>query len=318
MRFRFLILLLLTLSPLRADEIILVIGAPGDADFGAKFEEQAAHWTSAAGKAEAEVHTLRDLESLKKQLASSAPRKSPEPLWIVLLGHGTFDERTAKFNLAGPDLTAADLAAALKESARPLVIIDASAASAPFIKELAGPERVIITATKSGFEESYAYFGSYLATAINDPEADLDRDGGVSVLEAFLFASKEVADFFVAGGRIATEEAVLEDNGDGLGTPASWFRGVRATRTPKKDALPDGLRANQIHLVPSEAELALSSEIRAERDRLEMAVFQLREKKATLDEETYYADLEKLLLELSRLYESASGSADGTTPPGDS
>jgi hypothetical protein len=308
----------LAASSLAADEVILVVGAPGDDDFGAKLEEQATHWNTAAERVQAEIHTLRDLESLKKQLTTSATKKSADPLWIVLIGHGTFDERSAKFNLAGPDLSAADLAAALKDSARQLVIIDTSAASAPFIKELDGPDRIIVTATKSGFEESYAYFGQYLATAIGDPKADLDRDGGVSVLEAFLFASKEVADFFVAGGRIATEEAVIEDNGDGLGTPASWFRGVRATKTPKEGALPDGLRSNQIHLIPSAAELALSPEIRAERDRLEMAVFQLREKKATFDEDAYYAELEKLLLELSRLYESASETPSTERLPGDS
>ncbi len=310
---RILFLILLTLSSLAADEILLVVGAPGDDEFGKKFEEQAAHWQTAAEKALAETHILRDLEALKNQASTSAQKESPEPLWIVLIGHGTFDERGAKFNLAGPDLSAADLAAALKDNARPLVIIDTSAASAPFLKELSGPGRVIITATKSGFEESYAYFGQYLATSIADEKADLDRDGGVSVLEAFLFASKSVADFFTVGGRIATEEAVIEDNGDGLGTPASWFRGVRATKTPKADALPDGLRSNQIYLVPSPAELALSPETRAERDRLEMAVFQLREKKSTLDDDAYYAELEKVLLELSRLYEAAPG-----TTPGDS
>jgi len=299
------IIALTAFSPLRADEVILVVGAPGEDAFGAKFEEQAAHWNSAAEKAGAEVRTVRDLEALRARVVESAAGETDRPLWIVLIGHGTFDERAAKFNLAGPDLTAADLAEWLKETQRPLVLLDTSAASAPFLKALAGPNRVVVTATKSGFEESYAYFGQYLATAIDDPDADLDRDGGVSVLEAFLFASKGVADFFASGGRIATEEAIIDDNGDGLGTPASWFRGVRATKNPSKDALPDGLRSGQVHLVPSAAERALSPGIRAERDRLEMAVFHLREKKASLGEDAYYGELEKLLLELSRLYESA-------------
>ena len=108
----FIPIVFLAASSLSADEVILVVGAPGDDDFGAKFEEQAGHWNSAAETASAEVHTLRNLETLEKQLATSVARKTVDPLWIILIGHGTFDERAAKFNLAGPDLSAGDLAAA--------------------------------------------------------------------------------------------------------------------------------------------------------------------------------------------------------------
>ena len=49
--------------------------------------------------------------------------------------------------------------------------------------------KVIITAAKSGHELNFARYGQYLAEAIADPRADLDKDGQVSLLEAFLTAS---------------------------------------------------------------------------------------------------------------------------------
>ena len=49
-------------------------------------------------------------------------------------------------------------------------------------------------------------------------------DGGVlseeaGALEAFLFASRKTTEFYKAENRLATEHALIEDNGDGLGTP---------------------------------------------------------------------------------------------------
>jgi hypothetical protein len=49
----------------------------------------------------------------------------------------------------------------------------------------------------------------------------------------------------------------------------------------------------------------MPAELRAKRDRLELEVETLREKKASLAEEEYYSQLEQLLVELARLYEPA-------------
>ena len=40
--------------------------------------------------------------------------------WLVFIGHGTYDGHAAKFNLRGPDISAEELAAALKPCQRPL------------------------------------------------------------------------------------------------------------------------------------------------------------------------------------------------------
>jgi hypothetical protein len=138
---------------------------------------------------------------------------------------------------------------------------------------------------------------------LGDLAADLDKDGQTSLLEAFLMASRRVKEFYEEEGRLMTEHALLDDNGDGLGTPPDWFRGIRATKTAKDGAALDGLRAHQFHLVRSETEMKLSAATRARRDELELSIARLRDAKRTMDEEEYYQKLEGLLFELARLYD---------------
>ena len=245
-----------------------------------------------------------DRERLKQALEAEVKEGAAE-LWIVLVGHGTFDGKEAKFNLRGPDLAAGDLGEWLKPFRRPLAIIDTSSASAPFLIKLAAPGRVVVSSTRSGNEQNYARFGKFFAEAIADPKSDLDKDGQVSLLEAFLSASQRTTEFYKTEGRLATEHALIDDNGDGLGTPAEWFRGVRATKQAKDGATLDGTRAHQFHLVRSAAELQLPPEARARRDALEVKLARLREAKAKLPEAKYYEELEKLLLELAAVYEGA-------------
>ena len=103
-----------------------------------------------------------------------------------------------------------------------------------------------------------------------------------------------------------TEHALLDDNGDGQGTPADWFHGVRATKKAKDGASLDGPRANQFHLVLSAEEQALPAAVRAQRDALELAVVRLRDAKSQMPEADYYRQLEVILLELARLLSSQS------------
>lgn len=290
-------------------DLLVVVGAPGTEEFGKAFEAAAKAWEGAGQRGEASVTVIgreakgsQDLAKLEESITKTGPTGSV-PLWIVLLGHGTFDGREAKFNLRGKDLTATQLSAWLEEFTRPIAIINCSASSAPFIKKLTKTGRVMITGTKSGSEDSYARFGEHLAQSINASEADLDRDGGTSLLEAFLAAAKGVEEFYEKEGRIATEQSLIDDNGDGFGTPAAWFRGVRAVRKAKDDAELDGLRAHQFHLVPSEADRNLSPEVRKERDALETQIFALRAKKDSMEETAYYQALEKIARQLAKLYE---------------
>lgn len=291
--------------------LIVVAGAPGEAGFGAQFHEWAARWEKAAERSGAGFKAIglddsptNDLDRLREVLAAE-PKTGPADLWLVLIGHGTFDGKEARFNLRGPDLTAGELAGWLGTFGRTLVLIDTSSSSAPFLARLSATNRVTVTATRSGYEQNYSRFGDYLSQAITQPEADLDKDGQTSLLEAFLSASHQVEDFYRSEGRLATEHALLDDNGDGLGTPAEWFRGVRAIKRATENAPLDGARAHQIHLVPSDQERTLPAAIRRKRDELELAVVRLRDRKGHLAEAEYYQQLERILIELAKLYESA-------------
>jgi hypothetical protein len=290
--------------------IIVVVGASGEEEFGTVFTQSARRWEEASAKAEAHftavgltnVHATNDALMLKQSLDRESTNTSAE-LWLVFIGHGTWDGKEAKFNLRGPDVSATELVEWLRAFTRPIAIINSASASAPFVKVLSHTNRVVITSTRSGAEENYARFGRYMSESIAAPAADLDKDGQTSLLEAFLIASRRVNEFYKAEGRLATEHALLDDNGDGLGTPADWFRGVRAVKTPPQGAAIDGLHAHQWHLVRSAAEQSLNPEQRRKRDTVELEISKLRQRKAQMKEDEYYSALEKLIVELAPLIE---------------
>jgi hypothetical protein len=290
--------------------VIVVVGAAGTPEYESLFQKAADQWQAAAAKGNAyfhligrgEVGTESDRERLHKTLLQEG-QLSTAPLWIVFLGHGTDDGREARINLRGPDFTAKELADWLAPFHRPLAIVNGASSSGSFINHLSGKNRVVVTATRSGSESNYSRFGQYLAAALQDPEADLDRDGQVSLLEAFLSASHHVAEFYRSESRLATEHALLDDNGDKVGSSADWFQGTRAVKRAKDGALADGIRAHQWHIIPSEQERNISSQVRQRRDQLEQSLAALLDQKSKLGEEEYYQRLEKLMLELARLYE---------------
>lgn len=293
-----------------APTVLIVVGAPGEEKYGSPFAQWAEVWRQTASKSGAKELVIgldpagetHDIDRLKRAL-SDEPKEAAQELWLVLIGHGTFDGKQAKFNLRGPDFTAAEFAAWLRPFKRPVAVINCASASGPFINELSGPGRVIVTATRSGYEQNYARFGEYIAEALKSPSADLDKDNQVSLLEAFLLAAHRVNEFYAAEGRLATEHALIDDNGDGRGTPADWFRGVRVVKKAAEGGSPDGARAHQWHLIRSDEEQLLSPELRAKRDQLELSLVRLREQKTSLTPDAYLRKLEELMLQLARIYE---------------
>jgi hypothetical protein len=275
--------------------VFVLVGAAGEEEFGKQFAEAAGKWEKVAGAAQAKLVSIgrsaetNDLARFKAALEAEAKVGAGE-VWLVLLGHGTFDGKEARFNLRGPDLSATELAEWLKPFQRPVAVVNCASASGPFINKLAAPGRIVVTATRSGQEVNFARFGGHFADAISSGEADLDKDGQTSLLEAYLLTANRVAEFYTTEGRLATEHALLEDNGDGLGTPPDWFRGVRAVKRAKEGA---------------SAEQKLPPAVRAKRDALELAIGKLRDDKSTMPEAEYYKLLEPMLLDLARVYQSA-------------
>ncbi|MEC9003042.1 MAG: hypothetical protein VX644_06690, partial [Planctomycetota bacterium] len=98
-------------------------------------------------------------------------------------------------------------------------------------------------------------------------------------------------------------------NGDTLGTPANWFRGVIGQQKARGANQLDGLRANQFHIIASDEEKKLSVEQRKQRNDLERQLTELREKKTELADQEYFQSLETICLELARLYQQVE-----TTP----
>ena len=292
--------------------LIVVVGAEGEAEFGKQFREWASQWEAAGKLGSVELTTIgldekpadADRDVLRERLASQT--KNAQPLWLVLIGHGTFDGKTARFNLRGPDVSAGELAEWLAPLERPVAVVNCTSASGPFLASLSGERRVVISATRSGSEYNFARFGQHMAAAIVDATADLDKDEQTSLLEAFLAAAAKTREFYASEGRLATEHALLDDNGDKLGTPAEWFQGVRPTKAAKDGAALDGLTAGQFVLVRSTREQQLPEEVRARRDELERQLAELRKQKTELAEPDYLKLIEPVLVELSRLYESAA------------
>jgi hypothetical protein len=214
-----------------------------------------------------------------------------------------------KFNLRGPDFTDEELADWVKAYPGDLAVINTASSSGSFIRTLSGPKRTIITATKNEAEVFYTRFGNYFSEAVGGlGAADLDNDNQVSLLEGFLYASHETAAFYEDAGRLATEHAMIDDNGDAAGSRMEWFEGTTATQVAGKDAQPDGELASQKVLVKNAFERRLSPEQRAARDDLERQVKRLRRGRDSLDEAVYYEQLEALMLKLARLYREVGDS----------
>lgn len=305
-------------------QMLIVVGAPGEAEYGKQFATWAAEWSKIGEQAGAVVTKIgqdtsnekSDLEQLSEAIGSLKKHESPElaPVWLVLIGHGTFQANVAKFNLRGPDLSAEQLAKWLDDVQHSMVVINVASSSGPFVNAISGEGRVIVTATKSGEEQNLARFGAHLPAALANPSADLDHDGEVSLLEAVLKASSDTKDFYVSEGRIQTEHALLDDNGDRLGTPAemlgSVLRGtpVQAAVKPKSTSPApdvDGDIAASTVLIPSSTAPVLLPEEQLRRTNIENEIRAIRRSKASLGEDEYFAKLEQRMLELAKIYEAA-------------
>lgn len=127
---------------------------------------------------------------------------------VFLIGHGSFDGEQYKLNLPGPDLdgeTLNELFAALP--ARQQVIVNTTSASGAVLEAWAVDGRTLITATKSGGERNATRFAEQWALALASEEADANRNGAITVQEAYDFTTRKVADSFEGAGLLATEHA---------------------------------------------------------------------------------------------------------------
>jgi len=231
--------------------------------------------------AEAPRDRIHDaMQSLRARLTKE------DLLFVALIGHGTADADVAKFNLVGPDMTARDWADLLKPIDGRVIFVDMTAASFPFLRQLARPGRIVITATDSTAQEFETVFPEFFIKAFTDPAADGDKDGRVSIFEAFLYASANVRTWFDRQGRLPTERALLDDDGDGVGREA-W------------NPAPDGAVAKLTYLQP--LAVASGNTLAKRQAEIESAITDLKARRATMPAAEYDAELERLLTELARV-----------------
>ena len=281
---------------------LIVNGAGGEAVYAKQFEEWTGQLSSVLSsrfgfdtkqltvlKGATAEDVKRTFTSLKTQLDAN------NVLFVFLIGHGSFDGKESKFNLVGPDLSAADYNAMLSSlPTRRVVVFNMSSASGEFIKSLSAKGRIVITATKSGQETNATRFPGFLISALNATDADTDQDGHTSVLEAFVYANRLTADFYKQAGRLASEHAMFDDNGDGVGR--------------EKLEAGEGLLARATYLdslsVGEAAASAATGRLLKERTRLEGEIEQLIARKGSMVETEYEATLERLFIELAKVNRS--------------
>jgi hypothetical protein len=237
------------------------------------------------------------MESFKTVCRNLASRVKKEDLVFVFIeGHGNYDGNVYKLNLVGPDPTAEELASALYSiDAQRFVVLNATNCSGGSLPAFSQKGRIIITATKSGMEKNQTHLGQYFIDALKNSAADADKNGRVSMFEAFSYASQKAEDFYTGEGSMQTEHPVLDDNGDAqalVKRAAEGGNGLLA-RTTFLDA---GVRsAKQENLSPEQQALA------REAQELEKQIEALKYTKGQMPEAEYERRLEELLLKLARI-----------------
>jgi len=236
--------------------------------------------------------TREGLEHACGEIAGRAA--SSDLVFAFFLGHGSFDGRTYKLNLVGPDPTAEELAATLYAiPAACFVVVNATSASGGSVAALARDRAVVVAATRSGNERNQTHLAAYLIEALRDRNADLDKNGRISVLEAFTYAARKVEDYYAKEGLLQTEHPVLDDDGDGV------------ARTDPGPANGEGMLARTTYFDAAAGRTAQSAEERAlarEAEALEAEIEKLKYAKAGMPQEEYGRKLETLLLRLAEIH----------------
>lgn len=280
--------------------LLVITGVGGSEEHTTKFNAWAAAIVDAAkkrGVAEANITYLGERTELDaarmagrstrdgvvKAFNDTAARaKANDEVFVVLIGHGSFDGRTAAFNLPGPDLTA-DEYKPLVEKLRlqRVAFINTASSSGAFLEPLAGPGRTIVTATRTGGERNEPRFAEFFVEALAGDGADRDRNGRVSVQEAFDYAKQKVTTAYEQAGNLLSEHAALNDGAEGKLAAMQFLAPQRSRSAEMANASP-ALRA-----------------LVEQRDALEREIAELKLRKEALEPARYDEQLEKLLTDLA-------------------
>ena len=293
---------LLALEAHAATFYVIVAGLGGEPDYEQRFTAAAtdlARIFKSAGPT-ARVYTLAGAQATAARLRDTMntierEAKADDDFALILIGHGSFDGVEYKFNLPGPDVTAAEIAAMCdRVASRRQLIVDTTSASGGAMQALEKPGRGVIAATKSGTEKNATVFARYWVDALQNPSADTDKSDSVSAMEAFLYATEKTAAFYDAEKRLATEHAVFNDVGHGEGV-----------REPGNG---QGMLLSNFTLLRfGSSQLAANDPAKRvlldKKEELEQKIDILKYRKAAMDPADYKKQLTDALVELSKVQE---------------
>jgi hypothetical protein len=276
-----------------------IAGLGGEADYAQRFKMWADDIDSSLKKAggESTVTTLQSptLEQIRARFAELAKQVKPaDSMVVILIGHGSYDGKDYKFNIPGPDITASELAALLdRVPAQKQLVVNMTSCSGGSIEALRRPNRIVISATKSGSEKNATNFARYFAEALREPAADTDKNEAVSALEAFRYAQTKTTEFFDTQKRLATEHSVIEDTGKGAGERT-------ATAENGEGKLAAAFTVVRLGANAAAARDPAKRPLLDKKEQLEQAIEKLKFEKAAMPAQEYKRQLTQLLLELAR------------------
>ena len=333
------VLMLLLTAPVAAQQthILVITGLSGDPAYAEQFHQWATTLIDAATdryelpaenviylaeKTELDPTRIDDRstrENVERAFATIAERAQPnDHVLVLLIGHGSYSNGESRFNLPGRDLTAQDYARLLEPlGSQQVAFVNAATASGGFIEVLSGEGRTVVTATRSGGQWNATVFGGYFVEAFADgeEESDQNKDGRVSVLEAFEYAVAQVARVYESDGRLQTEHALLDDNGDGEGTRELDPLATTTTAT-------DGAMARTLFISAGDgagiAGLPDDPALRAlyqERLEIQEQVEALQATRGGTDETRYQAEMETLLVAMALKSREIRAMEEGAAEP---
>jgi hypothetical protein len=291
--------LMLLAAPLSADTYFLIVGGlGGETRYDERFAEEVGKLAEVAARTAGEESHIRRLEGEAARrdsivdafLQLKTNLGEDDLLSVFLVGHGSYDGGEYKFNIPGPDLTAERLASLMSSvpAKRQLVALTTSCSGAA-LEALQAPGRIVVTATKNGRERNATVFSKYWAEALEDPEADTDKNDVISVQEAFSYADAKVKTFFESTDHLATEHPQMQGELAASFTLARLGAAAQAIDDPALRPLLD------------------------RREKLQMQVDGLKLKKDAMNETDYFSELQDLLVELA-MVEAEITSKQGEEP----
>ena len=290
---------------LAATKVLIVAGLGGDPQYEERFTQWSqkvatASLSAAGGDAQSVVNLSGDAakrEAIESRLtAMTKTLAEGDEFVLVLIGHGTYDGSEYRLNIPGPDITGSELGALFDRvpGTVPLLIVNTTSTSGAIAEKWAKPNRVIITATRTGGERNATRFAGYWAEALTNDAADRDKDGSVTAQEAYDYAVRRVSDVFKSDAALQSEHAKLTGSNAGRFVVA---------------------RLGAAALFASDAELM---GLRKQQNTIEQQLAQLKPLKTQLPKDEYYDRIEPVMVQLAKLGERVDArlAALGAKAPG--